>query len=142
MGILQNNHHCYFINIHYGFYGIIKSGLFKYPKETIDSKSGAKEKRDVKFDKELKKKKTKQISYIKITQQNSSCCIYKLQNNIYLQTVKIYIRKIYLKFTIWEIFIGRPLSGNFTLIDLFETYQPKTLSLPCKVLFVHQSKRE
>ena len=23
MGILQNNHHCYFINIHYGIYGII-----------------------------------------------------------------------------------------------------------------------
>ena len=73
--------------------------FFRYPlwylwnDKTVDSKSGAKEKKSVKF-----RKERKEIKYInkleKKTQQNSLCCICKLYSNIYLQTVEIYVRKI------------------------------------------------
>ena len=55
MGILRkHNHHCQFINIHYGIYGKI-SDLFSLPIGTVNSKSGAKEKKDRKFRNEKKK---------------------------------------------------------------------------------------
>ena len=38
----------FFINIHYGIYWMIKSNLFRYPIEKVNSKSGAKKKRGVK----------------------------------------------------------------------------------------------
>ena len=40
----KHNHHCYCINIHYVIYGIIKSDLFRYPVETVNSKRDAKKK--------------------------------------------------------------------------------------------------
>lgn len=46
---IKHKHHCYFVNIQYGIYGIINSNLFRYPIKTVDSKVGTKEKRGIKF---------------------------------------------------------------------------------------------
>ena len=56
MGISQKTQPPLFlINIHYGIYEIIKSDLFRYPIKTVDSKSGASEKRGVQVGNKRKK---------------------------------------------------------------------------------------
>lgn len=53
------------MNIHYGIYGI-KNDLFEYPIETVDSKSGVKEKKGVKFGNGMNKNRKRQICLDKI----------------------------------------------------------------------------
>ena len=84
MGILSNISiiiYCYFINIHYGTYGIIKSDLFRYPIETVNSEIGAKKKRGVKFGSH--KKNYKILNKKKLDKNNST-----KQPVLYLQTVQ------------------------------------------------------
>ena len=80
--------------------------------------------------------------YIKITQQNGPCCIYKLYNIIFIYKLWKYTSGQYFwKSSIWEIYNGRLFSWSFILIDTFETYQRKILPLPCNYFLVDQSKR-
>lgn len=51
----EDNHHYCFINVHYGIYRIINSNLFRYPTETVKSKSDLKKKRGVNFGNEREK---------------------------------------------------------------------------------------